>query len=186
MNQAEQVISLFFFNNFHRVTSYRRVRKEMEATNYCVRFGHSLWSAQRVNPPPRLSNVDERKRTIKDSAKMIEWVTRDRRKNSKHAKRVKRNFRPRLSTCLNKPRVIVRAVAVFSLVERLIGMYHSGRSREHDKSINRERRAPGPFSAFVNWGLIGRAYRARKGNADMRGDETRRVEWKAGAKLSTD
>ena len=37
--------SLLLLNNFYPVISYRRVRKEEKATNYCARFGHSLWSA---------------------------------------------------------------------------------------------------------------------------------------------
>ena len=36
------------FNNFYPVISYRRVQKEKKATNYCIRYGHSLWSANQV------------------------------------------------------------------------------------------------------------------------------------------
>ena len=45
VTQAKQMTSLLLFDNFYPVTSYRRVQKEKKATNYCVRFGHSLWSA---------------------------------------------------------------------------------------------------------------------------------------------
>ena len=41
--QAKQIINLLLFNHFRAVMSYRRVQKE--ATNYRIRFGHSLWSA---------------------------------------------------------------------------------------------------------------------------------------------
>ncbi|CAD1477020.1 unnamed protein product [Heterotrigona itama] len=39
-----------FDNNFHPVIfdPYRRVEKERKATNYCVQFGHSLWSANHL------------------------------------------------------------------------------------------------------------------------------------------
>ena len=38
------MISLLLLNNFYPVISHRRVQKK--ATNYCVRFGRSLWSAR--------------------------------------------------------------------------------------------------------------------------------------------
>ena len=40
------MISLLLLNNFYTVMSYRRVQKKKKATNYCIRFGHSLWSAK--------------------------------------------------------------------------------------------------------------------------------------------
>ena len=43
--QAKQMTSLLPVNNFYPVISYRRVQKKKKATNYCIRFGHSLWSA---------------------------------------------------------------------------------------------------------------------------------------------
>ena len=39
------MIRLLLLNNIHPVISYRRVQKKKKATNYCIRFGHSLWSA---------------------------------------------------------------------------------------------------------------------------------------------
>ncbi|CAD1476106.1 unnamed protein product, partial [Heterotrigona itama] len=33
------------FNNFYPVMSYRRVQEE---SDYCIRFGHSLWSANQL------------------------------------------------------------------------------------------------------------------------------------------
>ena len=42
------MISSLLLNRFYPVMSYRRVRKERRATNYRVRFGHSLWSANRL------------------------------------------------------------------------------------------------------------------------------------------
>ena len=43
VTQTKQATSLLPLNNFSPV------RKERKATNYCVRFGHSLWSAQSVS-----------------------------------------------------------------------------------------------------------------------------------------
>ena len=40
--------SLLLLNNFNPVMSHRRAQKEKTTTNYCIRFGHSLWSAQPV------------------------------------------------------------------------------------------------------------------------------------------
>ena len=45
ITQAKQIINVLLLNNFYLVMSYRRVQKKKEATNYCIRFGHSLWSA---------------------------------------------------------------------------------------------------------------------------------------------
>ena len=42
------MISLLLVNNFHPMISCRRVEKKQKSTNYCIRFGHSLWSAQPV------------------------------------------------------------------------------------------------------------------------------------------
>ena len=42
------MISLLFLNNFYGVTLYRRVQKKKKARNYCIRFGHSLWSANQL------------------------------------------------------------------------------------------------------------------------------------------
>ena len=42
------MMSLLLLSNFYPAMSYRRVRKKKKATNYCIRFGHSLWSAQPV------------------------------------------------------------------------------------------------------------------------------------------
>ena len=42
------MINLSLLNNFYPVISYRRVQKEKNATNYCIRFGHSLWSANQL------------------------------------------------------------------------------------------------------------------------------------------
>ena len=52
------MISLLLLNNFYPVTSYRRVLKKMKATNYCVRFGHSLWSANQL--PAQVVNDNRR------------------------------------------------------------------------------------------------------------------------------
>ena len=41
----KQTISLSLLDNFYPVMC-RRVRREKKATNYCTRFGHSLWSAR--------------------------------------------------------------------------------------------------------------------------------------------
>ncbi|KOX77661.1 hypothetical protein WN51_09326 [Melipona quadrifasciata] len=45
---TKQAIDLLFLNNFYPVISYRRVQREKKATNYCIRFGHSLWSANQL------------------------------------------------------------------------------------------------------------------------------------------
>ena len=45
ITQAKQIINLLLLNHFYPVTSYRRIRKKRKATNCCIRFGHSLWSA---------------------------------------------------------------------------------------------------------------------------------------------
>ena len=43
------MISLLPLNNFYPViSSYRRVQEKKKATNYCIRFGHSLWSANQL------------------------------------------------------------------------------------------------------------------------------------------
>ena len=42
------MISLLFLNNFYPVISHRRVQKKKKSTNYCIRFGHSLWSANQL------------------------------------------------------------------------------------------------------------------------------------------
>ena len=44
-NPGKQIINLLLFNNFCPAMSYRRAQKKRKATNYCVRLGHSLWSA---------------------------------------------------------------------------------------------------------------------------------------------
>ena len=46
--QNKIMISLLLLNNFYRAISYRRVQKKKKATNYCIRFGHSLWSANQL------------------------------------------------------------------------------------------------------------------------------------------
>ena len=40
-----KITNLVLINNFYPVISYRRVRKKKKATNYFIRFGHSLRSA---------------------------------------------------------------------------------------------------------------------------------------------
>ena len=48
ITQIKQMItSLLLLNNFYLVM-YRRVQKKKKATNYCIRFGHSLWSANQL------------------------------------------------------------------------------------------------------------------------------------------
>ena len=42
------MISSLPLNDFYPVISYRSVQKEKKATNYCTRFGHSLWSANQL------------------------------------------------------------------------------------------------------------------------------------------
>ena len=46
--QTKQMISLLLLNNFCPVISYRRVRDRRKATNYCIRFGLSLWSVNQL------------------------------------------------------------------------------------------------------------------------------------------
>ena len=46
--QAKQMISLLLLNNFFSVISYQQVQKKKKVTNYCIRFGHSLWSANQL------------------------------------------------------------------------------------------------------------------------------------------
>ncbi|KOX77708.1 hypothetical protein WN51_09373 [Melipona quadrifasciata] len=53
---AKQMIRLLLLNNFYPVISYRRVQKKKKATNYCIRFGHSLWSANRL-PAQRVNGL---------------------------------------------------------------------------------------------------------------------------------
>ena len=48
ITQAKRVTDLLRLNNFYPVMSYRRVRMKKKATNCCVRFGHSLWSANQL------------------------------------------------------------------------------------------------------------------------------------------
>ena len=45
VTQAKQMTSLLLLNHFYPAMSYRRVREERKATNSCIRFGRSLWSA---------------------------------------------------------------------------------------------------------------------------------------------
>ena len=40
--------NLLPLDNFYPVTLCRRVRKKKKATNYCIRFGHSLRSANQL------------------------------------------------------------------------------------------------------------------------------------------
>ena len=47
VTEVKQMIS-YFYNNFYPVMSYRRVQKKKKATDYCIRFGHSLWSANQL------------------------------------------------------------------------------------------------------------------------------------------
>ena len=47
VTQAKRMISLLL-NNFYPVISYRRARKKKKATNYCIRSGRSLWSANQL------------------------------------------------------------------------------------------------------------------------------------------
>ncbi|KOX80801.1 hypothetical protein WN51_03863 [Melipona quadrifasciata] len=46
--KAKQMTSLLPFNNFYPVILYRRVQKKKKARNCCIRFGHSLWSANQL------------------------------------------------------------------------------------------------------------------------------------------
>ena len=48
VTQAEQMMSLLLVNNFYPMISHRRVQRKKKATNYCIRFGHSLWSANQL------------------------------------------------------------------------------------------------------------------------------------------
>ena len=41
VTQTKQMTSLLFLNNLYPVM-YRRVQKKQKATNYCIRFGHSV------------------------------------------------------------------------------------------------------------------------------------------------
>ena len=54
------MINLLLRNNFYPVISYRRVQKKKKGKNDCVRFGHSLWSAQPVAKAsfPRKSSLN--------------------------------------------------------------------------------------------------------------------------------
>ena len=42
------MISVLLLNHFYPMISYRRVQKKKKATNYCIRFGRSLWSANQL------------------------------------------------------------------------------------------------------------------------------------------
>ncbi|CAD1469986.1 unnamed protein product, partial [Heterotrigona itama] len=44
---AKQIINLLLLNNFYPVMSYRYELKK-KATNYYIRFGHSLWFANQL------------------------------------------------------------------------------------------------------------------------------------------
>ncbi|KAF3422329.1 hypothetical protein E2986_10876 [Frieseomelitta varia] len=50
ITQAKQMTSLLLLDDFCPVISYRCVqkKKKKKATNYCIRFGHSLWSANQL------------------------------------------------------------------------------------------------------------------------------------------
>ena len=61
-NQAKRKISLLLLNNFYPVT-----QEEKKATNYCIRFGHSLWSANQL--PPQV--VKNRRRSGRTLPKLI-------------------------------------------------------------------------------------------------------------------
>ena len=50
------MIRLLLLNNFNPVMSHRRVQKKEKATNYCVRFGDSLWSADQL--PAQVVNIE--------------------------------------------------------------------------------------------------------------------------------
>ncbi|CAD1480294.1 unnamed protein product, partial [Heterotrigona itama] len=46
--KTKQIMNLLLVNNFYPVISYRRVEKESDVY-YCIRFGHSLWSANQLS-----------------------------------------------------------------------------------------------------------------------------------------
>ncbi|CAD1470226.1 unnamed protein product, partial [Heterotrigona itama] len=51
ITQAKRIISLLLLSsNFYPVILYRRIqkKKKKKTTNYCIRFGHSLWSANQL------------------------------------------------------------------------------------------------------------------------------------------
>ena len=48
--------SLILLDRFYPAVSYRPVQKKKKATNYRVRFGHSLWSANHFLLEKRISS----------------------------------------------------------------------------------------------------------------------------------
>ena len=47
IQKAKQIINLLLVNNFYPVISYTDEFKK-KAMNYCIRFGHSLWSVNQL------------------------------------------------------------------------------------------------------------------------------------------
>ena len=48
VTQAKQMTSLLLLNSFYPMISHRRAQTKKKATNYCIWFGHSLWSANQL------------------------------------------------------------------------------------------------------------------------------------------
>ena len=48
ITQAKQIINLLLLNNFYPMISYDTDEFKKKVTNYCVRFGRSLWSANQL------------------------------------------------------------------------------------------------------------------------------------------
>ena len=59
---AKRIINLLLLDNFYPVMSYRRVQGKKKATDYCTRFGRSLWSA--ISCPAQVVNM----RTLNDTS----------------------------------------------------------------------------------------------------------------------
>ncbi|CAD1476379.1 unnamed protein product, partial [Heterotrigona itama] len=61
---AKQIINLLLVsNNFYSVVLYRRYYLKRKRQNYCIQFGHSLWSANEL-PAQEVNEISKTDNTL--------------------------------------------------------------------------------------------------------------------------
>ena len=146
VTQAKQMTSLLLLNNFYRVTSYRRVEKKRKATNHCIRFGHSLWSANQL-PAQGVWSLNKSQIALLDLLRQ----KRDYNPNKIIIKEKKKKWKPKKIPITRTWSGMITRLYVSRQERRGTVDFHEPRNERGNTKEERTRRVSGRHSRHGNF-----------------------------------